>query len=274
VTLARTTLLALAGLLVGASACNRGGSSEADPSYAQALPGRDDVDDSLASIVTDTGELRVRLPIEPDDPSKGAAEPLVVVVEFSDFQCPHCGNAAQAFDELLAAYPDEIRLVFKQFPLPMHPDAEIGARAALAARAQGKFWAMHDLLFANRSAMKRDEVLAHAERIGLDRAEFEAALDDSATAARVKQDKATGIGLGVRGTPSFFVNGRPFSGMLPPERLQQVIEAERALGRKLVDAGSARRDVYARILRAADDLQPEPPPKAAPAPPPSAREGE
>jgi protein-disulfide isomerase len=228
----------------------KGGESKADPTFAQPLAAIDAVDDQHADIVRADGQPRVRVPVTADDPSKGAAEPVVVVVEFSDFQCPHCGRAAEAFDELVAAYPQDVRLVFKQFPMPMHPDAELGSRATIAAGAQGRFWAMHDLLFAHRTQMKRDDVVAHAKDLGLDVAKFEAALDDPATAERVKADKGLGLAVGVRGTPSFFVNGRPFSGALPPEKLREIVESERKLGQSLVDAGSARTEVYARILRA------------------------
>ena len=243
-----TMLLAL----VLASACK--GESTGDPTYQAPLAAIDAVDDSLAKIVEDSGQPRLRVPVAADDPTKGAGEPLVVVVEFSDFQCPHCGRAAEAFDELVAAYPQDVRLVFKQFPLPMHPDAELGSRATYAALAQGKFWAMHDLLFANRTRMKRDDVVAHAKSLGLDVAKFEAALDDPATAARVQADKRLGLSLGVRGTPSFFVNGRSFSGALPPAQLGEIVEAERKLGQALVDAGSKRTEVYARIAGTAPEL--------------------
>jgi protein-disulfide isomerase len=246
------TLRSIVLTLVVLAACK--GESKADPTDLPPLPGIEAVDDSLAKIVQDSGQPRLRVPVAADDPTKGAAEPLVVVVEFSDFQCPHCGRAAEAFDELVAAYPQDVRLVFKQFPLPMHPDAELGSRATIAALAQGKFWAMHDLVFANRTQMKREHVVAHAKSLGLDVAKFEAALDDPATAARVKADKAFGQSLGVRGTPSFFVNGRSFSGALPPEKLGEIVEAERKLGQALMTGGSARAEVYARILRAAPEL--------------------
>lgn len=207
------------------------------------------VDDRLGDKVRDP-DGRYVVNVLPDDPSKGAAEPLVVIVEYSDFQCPYCGQFAAALDELAAAYPEDVRIVFKQFPLDMHPGAEPGARAALAASAQHKFWAMHDRLFANRSQMERDDLVDHAKAIGLDVPAFERALDDGSTAARVVADKKSGIQNTVRGTPSFFVNGRSYSGMLPPEELTRVVEEERTLGRELVEAGSTRAEVYGRIMRA------------------------
>src|SRR5690606_9962715 len=133
-----------------------------------------DVDDSLSHLVQ--GE-RARVSYGEDDPYKGAAAPLVTIVEFSDFQCPYCGRLAAALDEVVADYPEDVRLVFKQYPLPMHADAEPGARAALAAHAQGKFWEMHDALFANSREMSRGALIAHARTIGLDMKRFEADLD-------------------------------------------------------------------------------------------------
>ncbi|HWB80144.1 MAG TPA: DsbA family protein, partial [Nannocystaceae bacterium] len=136
-------------------------------------------------------------------------------------------------------------------PLPMHPDAELGARAAWAAADQGKFWAMHDRLFERRSEMKRDHVEAHARDLGLDMGKFTAALDDPALAERVAEQKRSGLALGIRGTPSWFANGLYVSGALKPDALAQLIERERELGRRLVENGSARAEVYARIMHAA-----------------------
>jgi protein-disulfide isomerase len=232
-------------VLLAAVACAPEGAP--DPQLAP-LVAANDVADTNVALVTGAREV---VPVEADDPSKGAAEPLVVIVEYSDFQCPHCGRFASALDELVVAYPDDVRIVFKQFPLPMHPDAEIGARAALAARAQGKFWAMHDRLFANRSKMSRDDVVDHAKALGLELPAFETALDDGSTGARVAADKRAGAVIGVRGTPSFFVNGLPFSGALPPEELGAVVEQERDLGRRLVEAGTPRAHVPGVIMRAA-----------------------
>lgn len=232
------------GVVLGLTGCTP--DTKPDPELP-AVSTPDKVDDAHAALVEGPRELAI---VEADDPTKGATEPLVVIVEYSDFQCPHCGRFAQALDELLAAYPDDVRIAFKQFPLPMHPDAELGARATLAARAQGKFWAMHDRLFANRTKMARADVVGYAKDLSLDVAAFEQALDDGSTGARVASDKRAGSVIGVRGTPSFFVNGRPYSGALPPDALQAVVEQERALGQRLVEAGSTRAAVYGRIMRA------------------------
>jgi protein-disulfide isomerase len=220
--------------------------AERDPELPR-LPGADDVDDRCVERVA--GE-RVRVPVAAHDGQKGAAQPLVVIVSFSDFQCPHCGRLAQALDELVRAYPDDVRLVFKHFPLRMHPDAELGARATLAAAAQGRFWAMHDRLFATRQ-MKREATLAHARELGLDEDAFAAALDDAALVERVAADRSLGATLGVRSTPTFFVNGRPFAGALEGERLRAIVDEERAAASRLVEAGCARESIPGKLARAA-----------------------
>lgn len=241
------TRLAVA-ILLATSACKGSASSSADPKYEVALPGADDVDDSLSTKIP--GE-RMPATYAAEDPIKGAKAPLVTIVEFSDFQCPFCGQTASVLDEVAAAYPDDVRLVFKHFPLKMHPDATEGAKAAAAAGRQDRFWAMHDRLFANRTKMSRDDVVGHAKAIGLDVQAFETALDDGSTAARVAADKRAGAVIGVQGTPSFFVNGRAFSGAVAGDALAAVVDEERAAGQRLVDAGSTRAAVYGRIMRAA-----------------------
>jgi protein-disulfide isomerase len=256
----------LAALLV--ASC--GGKPGKDPTYAGQLVTMEDVDDALAGQVQ--GD-RVRVDYTSDDPIKGAAEPLVTIVEWSDFQCPFCGTLAQTLDELVAAYPDDVRLVFRQFPLPMHPDAELGARATLAAQQQGYFWAMHDRLFANRTKMKRDDLVGHAKALGLDVAKFEADLDDPALIKRLERDKAIGGRLGVRGTPAFFVNGVRHGGAMDAKKLAEIIENERTHARALVEAGSERREVYARIMRAARPTGTNPPAAPSAQPPAEADQG-
>lgn len=237
----------LTALAVALLACG-GEPKKKDPVYEGALPTMEDVDDSMASLIK---EDRLRVPYKPTDPIKGASQPLVTIVEFSDFQCPFCGRFAQTLDEVARAYPDDVRLVFLQFPLPMHPNATLGAQAAVASREQGWFWEMHDLLFKYRTKMQRGDLIGHAKDIGMDVAAFEAALESEETKAKVDFDKAIGARLGVRGTPHFFINGRSRSGALDAAALQELIEQERALAKELMNAGCKREEIYARIMRAA-----------------------
>jgi protein-disulfide isomerase len=235
------------GLCAGLVGC-KGGQGEADPTY-EALPTAKDVDDSLADSIR--GQRRAATYDAGKDGVRGAAEPLVTIVEFSDFQCPFCGQAAQVLDEALQVYPDDVRLVFKHFPLKMHPNAELGARAAVAAGRQGRFWAMHDRLFRDRTAMSEDDVRTHAEAIGLDVDKFEADLASPEVAAQVQADQALGRELGVRGTPALFINGVFVGGAPKPDMLRQLIERERTAAERLIKAGSGRDEIYARIMRRA-----------------------
>lgn len=227
---------------------SKAGKVEEDPSYAASLPTMEDVDDSMKSLVT--GE-RVRVVYKPDGAIRGAAEPLVTLVEFSDFQCPFCGSFAQTLEEFLLAYPNDLRLVFMQYPLPMHPNAKLAAKAAIAAQKQRHFWSMHDKMFANRTKLGREDLVGMAGTLGLDAEQFSADLDSEATQERLTWEMAIGNRLGVRGTPSFFVNGRSRSGVVEPDALRTLIEEERTLAQALIEAGAERRAVYAHINRAA-----------------------
>ncbi|RMG94814.1 MAG: thioredoxin [Deltaproteobacteria bacterium] len=229
------------------------------------LASLDDVDDSLNDKVE--GE-RVRVLYDPDkDPHKGAAEPLVTIVEFSDFQCPYCSRLAKTLDEVLAAYPNDVRLVFKQFPLPMHKDAALGAEAALAAGEQGKYWEMHDKLFANQRAMSRADIEKYAQEIGLDMAKFKKALDDGTYKKKVQEDMNQGKSLGVRSTPTFFVNGKMQRGALGADAIKKLVEDEIKQAKKLLDAGAKRNEIYARIMKAAKAEAPKPEPQQRPGQP-------
>jgi protein-disulfide isomerase len=149
------------------------------------------------------------LPTE-DSPSRGAPMARVTVVEFSDFQCPHCAAAHPELVRLLREFDGQVRLVYKYFPLSSHTRAVPAARAAEAARAQGKFWEMHDLLFEHQNAIEDDDIRKYAAQLALDSEKFERDFSAESTAQRVDADRQLGIRLGIEATPSFFVDGRPF----------------------------------------------------------------
>ena len=134
----------------------------------------------------------------------------VTIVEFSDFECPFCREAHPALARVVRQFEGRVRLVFKNYPLPMHEHATAAAIAAVAAHKQGKFWEMHDLLFENQDALERSDLEDYADELGLDLERFRADLDDEETAAAVQRDRDLGREVGVRGTPSIFINGRPF----------------------------------------------------------------
>ncbi|HWZ31988.1 MAG TPA: thioredoxin domain-containing protein [Bryobacteraceae bacterium] len=152
-------------------------------------------------------EAPVKLSID-GDPMRGPADAKVTIVEFSDFQCPYCAKAIGEVNQVLAKYPKDVRLVFKQFPLDTHSQAGLAAEAALAAQAQGKFWEMHDKLYANFRAINRDRILAWAKEIGLDMTRFPADLSGHKYASRVASEGKQGDDAGVEGTPTFFINGK------------------------------------------------------------------
>jgi len=145
-------------------------------------------------------------------PAKGPAAAPVSVVEFSDFECPFCAEVVPVVRELLKAYPTQVRLSFKHFPLPFHKHAALAHEAALAAGEQGKFWEMHDLLFAGQGAMSHEDLVSKAKELNLDMPRFLVDLDSRRFKAVVEADRKEGDRLGVDGTPFFFINGHALSG--------------------------------------------------------------
>ena len=160
-------------------------------------------------------------------PATGPANARITLVEFSDFQCPYCSKAVIQINATLKAYPNDVRLIFKQYPLEdSHPAAAISAAASLAAHAQGKFWPMHDVMFANRQKLSRQAILAWAKDIGLDMKRFTADLDSESIRKTVLRDQADGDKAGVEGTPTVFLNGQKYNGDLAPDAIKPVIDGE------------------------------------------------
>ncbi|MET0389837.1 MAG: thioredoxin domain-containing protein [Polyangiales bacterium] len=170
--------------------------SPSGPGQAQATA--KDERPSLAALAVD------------ESPSRGAPMARVTIVEFSDFQCPHCGAAHPELVRLLHELEGKVRLVYKYFPLSSHTRAVPAARAAEAARGQGKFWEMHDALFEHQGALEDSDIRKYATQLGLDMDRFERDWSAEATAQRVDADRQLGQRLGIEATPSFFVDGRPF----------------------------------------------------------------
>ena len=140
--------------------------------------------------------------------TRGAANAPVTLVEYSDFECGHCRAAQAVVKELLAESGASVRLVFRHYPLPSHANARPAALAAEAAKQQGKFWEMHDLLFAEPMRLDAGSLREYARTLGLDMARFERAMASEETAAAVDRDVAEGKRNSIPGTPSFFVNGK------------------------------------------------------------------
>jgi protein-disulfide isomerase len=148
------------------------------------------------------------LPVTPGrDHIRGPVDAPVALVEYGDYECPHCGAAHPIVEAVREEMGDALRFVFRQFPLTtVHPHAELAAEAAEAAGVQGRFWQMHDLLFANQQRLAMPNLLSFAEALGLDMDRFEKDFRTSAR-AKVREDFVSGIRSGVNGTPTFYING-------------------------------------------------------------------
>lgn len=143
-----------------------------------------------------------------DGPSLGPADATVTVVVFLDYQCPPCGEAAEAVRRLHDRFPKDVRIVVRDYPSPAHAQASKASEAAACAGEQGRFWQMHDHLFANRAKLEPADLKRYAKDLGLDAARFSECLDASRQAQKWQKDREAGASLGVIGTPSAFVNGR------------------------------------------------------------------
>ncbi len=182
-------------------------------------------------------------------PRKGGQAPKITLIEFSDFQCPFCSRAKNTLDQLLKLYKDDLQISFKQFPLPFHNNAMPAAIASVAADQQGKFWPMYDKLFANQQNLDAASLEKYAQEIGLDGTKFKAAIADPKTKALVEADMKQANNFGVQGTPSFFVNGRAFSGAYPLESFQMVLDEELKKADAKLQAGTPRAELYAAIIK-------------------------
>jgi protein-disulfide isomerase len=143
-----------------------------------------------------------------DSPSKGPENAAITFIEFADFECPHCGYMAPVIKKAYQERAANMRVIFKFLPLPSHPNGETAARAGIAAIKQGKFWDMHDKLFANQGKNSKQDVEAYAKELGLDMAKFRLDFESAETKDRIERDKKLSDTLDVHGTPTIFVNGR------------------------------------------------------------------
>lgn len=161
------------------------------------------------------------------DPVLGPSNARMTIVEFSDFQCPYCSKAVGEMREVLRQFPKDVKVVFKQFPLESHSDAEFGAEAALAAHAQGKFWEMHDRLFAAfPKPLTRTLILSFARQMNLNIPKFTADLDSHKYKGNVMSEEQEGEVAGVSGTPTFFFNGKKYNGVFEASQVVPVIRKE------------------------------------------------
>jgi len=167
-----------------------------------------------------------RAPISMNDsPERGPAYAPVTLLEYADYECPYCQQIQPALDKLAVDYKDKLAFAYKDFPLPMHPNAEKAAEGSRCAQLQGKYWEYHDLLVTTKQ-LELAALKSHARTLKLDTATFDKCLDNGETAEAVKKNADEAQVLGVQGTPAFFVNGRYVSGAATYEKLRGVISEE------------------------------------------------
>ncbi|RAL20504.1 thioredoxin [Lujinxingia litoralis] len=197
------------------------------------------------------GKDSTKIPVG-DSYTYGPADAPVTIVEFTSMQCPFCGRAGGTLMELAEKYPNDVRLVFKNFPLSFQAQAKDGARVVMAAGRQGKFWEMKSKMFENlqryRGSDMKELGAEFAAELGLDVEKFKADYDDPAIVATIEADQKLGESLGVRGTPHFFVNGEVVNGAQPLAKFEEVVKKQLGEVEELLAAGTSRDGIYAAMV--------------------------
>ena len=167
---------------------------------------------------------RLTPPVSARDHAQGPADAPVTLVEYGDYECPHCGRAYPMVKAVQRSMGNGLRFVFRNFPLTKsHEHAEHAAEMAEAAGHEGKFWPMHDLLFEHQDAQEDEDLVGYAASLGIDPAWAAAALTQGLFRERVREDFASGVKSGVNGTPTFFINGARYDGLLHPTALLEAL---------------------------------------------------
>jgi len=213
----------------------------------------DGAEEAQAADVIVAGDVeRYKVPVSDAQPSKGPKDALVTIVEFSEFQCPFCARVLPTTKQVIDTYGDKVRIVWRNNPLSFHNNAGPAAAVAMEAYAEGgngKFWEVHDTLFANQKALGRPELEGYAEKAGLDSAKVKKALDEGTHKKAIDADQAMATQLGARGTPYFFVNGRQLRGAQPFAAFQKVIDEELATAETLLKQGVKKEQIYATVTK-------------------------
>ncbi|WP_230469803.1 DsbA family protein [Lujinxingia vulgaris] len=197
------------------------------------------------------GKDSTKIPVG-DSPTYGPANAPVTIVEFTSMQCPFCGRAAGTLKELADKYPEDVRLVFKNFPLSFQAQAKDAARVVMAAERQDKFWEMKEKMFGDLQAYRSGDIkdlgAKYAAELGMDVEKFKADYDDPAIVATIDEDQKLGESLGVRGTPHFFVNGEVVNGAQPLARFEEIVKKQLGEVEELLAAGTSRDGIYAAMV--------------------------
>ncbi|HZO12506.1 MAG TPA: thioredoxin domain-containing protein, partial [Polyangiaceae bacterium] len=196
-------------------------------------------------------DAQAAVPITGKDPSWGSRTAPVTVVIYSDYECPYCSKAEPTLAALREKYgPDKLRMVWKNFPLPMHRNAlpaHIAGQTIFELGGSKAFWKFHDLAFQNNRNLTPENFESWAEQAGVDRAKFKAAFAEQKGKAKVDEDVAGGQKVGVRGTPAFFINGIFISGARPQDAFEAEIDKQIAEAKKLTAAGTPPDQIYVKL---------------------------
>ncbi|MDZ4230140.1 MAG: thioredoxin domain-containing protein [Candidatus Veblenbacteria bacterium] len=169
-------------------------------------------------------KLPGQVSIFPTDPVRGETGASVTVVEFGDFECPYCAETAVTVEKVISQSGGKLKLVWKDFPLPSHSQAQAAAEAAQCAQRQGKFWEYHDALFSKQDSLNSTTYLSLAGELGLDFDNFSRCLSSHETLPLIERNLAEGTAIGVDGTPFFVINGQAVSGVLTEDQLRSLVE--------------------------------------------------
>lgn len=188
--------------------------------------------ESKYDVSTSLDPIRFAVEVADNDPRKGPDNAPIRVVEWSDFQCPFCARVGPAIQQVIDTYGDQVQVVFRDYPLPanMHPQAQVSAEAGQCAHEQGRFWDMHDKMFANQRALTAEQLKGYAKELELDEAAFNECLDSGRQREAVLADHGEGLSIGVRGTPAIFINGRRLQGAASFDAFKVIIDEELAAG--------------------------------------------
>jgi len=216
----------ITGLTVAIDSIEVTGGGDSGDSGAVVVPPKNDGDSGndtppVPPPTADVGEL-----VDDDDAVRGPEDAKITIVEFSDFECPFCGRAIPVVEQVMEEYEGDVKLIFKDFPLSFHQNAQKAAEAAECAGEQDQYYEYHDVLFDNQTALSISDLKQYAADLGLDTEAFNSCLDNGDMAAEVQADFAAGQAVGVSGTPTFFINGQKIVGAQPFSAFKQIIDAE------------------------------------------------
>ncbi|MBQ8036783.1 MAG: thioredoxin domain-containing protein [Proteobacteria bacterium] len=240
------------------SACKK---VENNPTPAPAAPAAEAAAVPAAVTVDAAKSLVLQLNALPMKAATEAAKSnaKVTIVEFSDYECPFCSRAEPTIAEIMKKYPNDVRVAFINNPLPMHKNAEGAAKAALAAQRQGKFWEMHEALFANQRGLNEEFYTKKAAELGLDAAKFAADMNDPAIKSLIDKGMKDGGAYGISGTPSFLINGVLLVGAQPANAFSKVIDEQLARANKVAGEKNLSGDaLYEELVKTAPKPAPEP----------------